>query len=78
MPSLPALWRWRYHIPYIFKTSPLVRFTAGSDRSGLKWHTQLLRETHVGKAIPGGGGGEEGGRMIACEHVTVDVQIHNS
>ena len=38
--------------PYILKRSPAARQTGESDLRGLKWHTQLLRDTQVGNAIP--------------------------
>lgn len=38
---------------YILTRSPSFSMTSGSLFRGEKWHTQLLTETHVGKAIPG-------------------------
>ena len=34
------------------RRSPAARSTGGSDLRGLKWHTQWLRDTQVGKAMP--------------------------
>ena len=37
---------------YTFTRSPFFKVTAASDLSGEKWQTQLLRDIHVGNAIP--------------------------
>ena len=37
---------------YTFTRSPFFKATAASDLSGEKWQTQLLRDIHVGNAIP--------------------------
>lgn len=47
---------------YILTRSPSFSMTSGSLFRGEKWHTQLLTETHVGKAIPG----KERGWMREC------------
>lgn len=38
---------------YILTRSPSFSMISGSLFRGEKWHTQLLTDTHVGKAIPG-------------------------
>lgn len=39
-------------VVYILTRSPSFRITSGSLFTGEKWHTQLLTDTQVGKAIP--------------------------
>lgn len=39
-------------VAYILTRSPSFRITSGSLFTGEKWHTQLLTDTQVGKAIP--------------------------